>query len=101
MTMMKEKLSFLLELENIKSLNISKFFFRKKWMKCKNKYDWQLSCKVWLKSEEKFEKLEKVIGNKEYYIYKDIFKLIDSCRIVTTGPKGIIIEIDAEKIIIC
>ena len=41
-----------------------------------------------LKSEENFEKIEKVIENKEYYVYKEIFQLIDSCRIVTTGPKG-------------
>ena len=44
-----------------------------------------------LKSEENFEKIEKVIENKE------IFQLIDSCRIVTTGPKGVIIETDAKE----
>ena len=50
-----------------------------------------------LKSEENFEKIEKVIENKEYYVYKEIFQLIDSCRIVTTGPKGVIIETDAKE----
>ena len=50
-----------------------------------------------LKSEGNFEKIEKVIGNKEYYIDKEIFKLIDNCRIVKTGPKEIIIETDAEE----
>ena len=50
-----------------------------------------------LKSEENFEKIEKVIENKEYYVYKEILKLVDSCRIVTTGPKGVIIETDAKE----
>ena len=34
---------------------------------------------------------EKVIWNKEYFIYKEIFNLIENCRVIATGPKGIII----------
>ena len=40
--------------------------------------------------------MEKFIEKKEYSIYEEIFKLIESCRIITTDAKGIIIEIDAE-----
>ena len=95
---MKEKLSFSLEWESIKNLNTFKFVFRKK-MNENVKINSINNYFAWydLKSEENYKKLEKVIEKKEYFIYQEIFKLIESCKITTTGMKGIIIEIDVEE----
>ena len=48
-------------------------------------------------SEKDYKKLEKLLKKKEYFIYKEIFELLESCRIVESTLDRIIIEIDAEQ----
>ena len=45
-------------------------------------------------SEENFKKLDQVIEEKEYNIYKKVLYIIDNCRIVEEDSTGIIVEID-------
>ena len=45
-------------------------------------------------SEEDFKKLDQVIEEKEYNIYKKVLYIIDNCRIVEEDSMGIIVEID-------
>ena len=45
-------------------------------------------------SEENFKKLEQVIEEKEYNIYKKILYIIDNCKIVQEDLTRIIVEID-------
>ena len=47
--------------------------------------------------EENFNILKKVIQKKEYLIYKETFKWIETCRIIESKSRSIIIEIDAEN----
>ena len=44
--------------------------------------------------EQNFKKLEQVIEEKKYNIYKKILYIIDNCRIVEEDSTGIIVEID-------
>ena len=46
---------------------------------------------------ENFNKLAMVINQKEYYIYKEIFTLLENCRIVTENSYSITIEICSEE----
>ena len=48
-------------------------------------------------TEENFNILKKVIQKKEYLIYEEIFKLIETCRTIESKSRSIIIEIDAEN----
>ena len=47
-------------------------------------------------TEENFNILKKFIQKKEYLIYEEIFKLIETCRIIESKSRSVIIEIDAE-----
>ena len=49
------------------------------------------------KNSENFNKLAMVINQKEYVIYKEIFTLLENCRIVTENSHSIIIEICLEE----
>ena len=48
-------------------------------------------------TEENFNILKKVIQKKEYLIYQEIFKLMETCRIIELKSNSITIEIDAEN----
>ena len=48
-------------------------------------------------TEENFNTLKKVIQKKEYLIYQEIFKLMETCRIIELKSNSITIEIDAEN----
>ena len=48
-------------------------------------------------SKENFNILKKVIQKKEYSIYEEIFKLIETRRIIELKSRSIIIETDAEN----
>ena len=48
-------------------------------------------------NEENYNALKNVIRKKEGFIYEEIFKLIDTCRIIKSESKLIIIEIDTEN----
>ena len=48
-------------------------------------------------TEENFNILKKVIQKKEYLIYEEIFKLIETCRKIESKSRSIITEIDAEN----
>ena len=48
-------------------------------------------------TEENFNILKKVIQKKEYLIYEETFKWIETCRIIESKSRSIIIEIDAEN----
>ena len=48
-------------------------------------------------TEENFNILKKVIQKKEYLIYEETFKLIETCRTIESKSRSIIIEIDAEN----
>ena len=48
-------------------------------------------------TKENFDILKKVIQKKEYLIYLEIFKLIETCRIINSKSKSITIERDAEN----
>ena len=48
-------------------------------------------------SKENFNILKKVIKKKEYSIYEEIFKLIETRRIIELKSRSIIIETDAEN----
>ena len=45
-------------------------------------------------AEENFKKLEQVIKQRKFIIYKKILYMIDNCRIVEEDSSGINIEID-------
>ena len=45
-------------------------------------------------AEENFKKLEQVIEERKFIIYKKILYMIDNCRIVEEDSSGINIEID-------
>ena len=45
-------------------------------------------------TEENFKKLEEVIENREFIIYRKLLYIIDNCRIVEEESSGITIEID-------
>ena len=45
-------------------------------------------------TEENFKKLERVIGKRDFTVYKQIFYMIDNCQIVEEDSSGIIVEID-------
>ena len=47
--------------------------------------------------EENFNILKKVIQKKEYLIYDEIFKSIETCRIIEWKSRSIIIEINGEN----
>ena len=49
------------------------------------------------KNSENFNKLAMVINQKEYVIYKEIFTLLENCRIVTENSHSITIEICSEE----
>ena len=44
--------------------------------------------------EEDFKKLEEVIEERKFIIYRKILYMIDNCRIIEEDSSGIIIEID-------
>ena len=46
---------------------------------------------------ENFNKLANVINQKEYYIYKEIFTILENCKIVTEKLNSITIEICSEE----
>ena len=48
-------------------------------------------------TEENFNILKKVIQKKEYLIYQEIFKLMETWRIIELKSNSITIEIDAEN----
>ena len=48
-------------------------------------------------TEENFNILKKVIQKKECLIYQEIFKLMETCRIIELKSNSITIEIDAEN----
>ena len=48
-------------------------------------------------TEENFNILKKGIQKKEYLIYQEIFKLMETCRIIELKSNSITIEIDAEN----
>ena len=48
-------------------------------------------------TEENFNILKKFIQKKEYLIYEEIFKLTETCRIIESKSRSVIIEIDAEN----
>ena len=48
-------------------------------------------------TEENFNTLKKVIQKKEYLIYQEIFKLMETSRIIELKSNSITIEIDAEN----
>ena len=48
-------------------------------------------------TEENFNILKKVIQKKEYLIYQEMFKLMETCRIIELKSNSITIEIDAEN----
>ena len=48
-------------------------------------------------TEENFNILKKVIQKKEYLIYQEIFKLMETCRIIELKSNSTTIEIDAEN----
>ena len=49
------------------------------------------------KNSENFNKLAMVINQKEYVIYKEIFTLLEKCRIVTENSHSITIESCSEE----
>ena len=49
------------------------------------------------KNSENFNKLAMVINQREYVIYKEIFTLLENCRIVTENSHSITIEICSEE----
>ena len=49
---------------------------------------------------KKTNKLKKVMQKKEYSIYGEIFKFIETCRIIELRTRSIIIKIDEENNII-
>ena len=49
------------------------------------------------KNTENFNKLATVINQEEYVIYKEIFTLLENCRIVTENSHSVIIEICSEE----
>ena len=46
-------------------------------------------------TEENFKKLEEVIEERKFIIYRKILYMIDNCRIIEEDSSGIIIEIDS------
>ena len=48
-------------------------------------------------NEENFNKLAIVINQKEHFIYKEFFTLLENCRIVTENSHSITIEICSEE----
>ena len=48
-------------------------------------------------TEENFNILKKFIQKKEYLFYEEIFKLTETCRIIESKSRSVIIEIDAEN----
>ena len=48
-------------------------------------------------TKENFNILKKFIQKKEYLIYEEIFKLTETCRIIESKSRSVIIEIDAEN----
>ena len=49
------------------------------------------------KNTENFNKLATVINQEEYVIYKEIFTLLENCRIVTENSHSVTIEICSEE----
>ena len=49
------------------------------------------------KNSENFNKLTMVINQKEYVIYKEIFTLLENCRIATENSHSVTIEICSEE----
>ena len=49
------------------------------------------------KTEENFKKLEKVIEERKFIIYRKILYMIENCQIIEEDSTGIIIEIEVEK----
>ena len=45
-------------------------------------------------TEEKFKKLEEVIENREFIIYRKLLYIIDNCQIFEEDSSGIAVEID-------
>ena len=108
MTMMKmtARWNFFLELENTKKINSFLYFIEKmnsylnekinqinvEVNRIKN-YLWRYSSE---ENEENYNALKNVMCKKKRFIYEEIFKLVDTCRIIKSGSKLITIEIDTE-----
>ena len=48
-------------------------------------------------NEENFNAITKLIQKKERLIYEEIFKLIETCKIIISNSNSMLIEIDAEN----
>ena len=48
------------------------------------------------KNQENFEKISAVISQKDYYVYKEILKIVENCQIIHDDNTGLTIEIDLD-----
>ena len=48
-------------------------------------------------TEENFKRLEEVIEERKFIIYREVLYMIENCRIIEEGSTGIIIEIDLKE----
>ena len=76
---------------NEKINQINQIYEEVNWIK---NYLWKYGLE---ENEENYNALKNVIRKKEGFIYEEIFKLIDTCRIIKSESKLIIIEIDTEN----
>ena len=83
------------KVEKYKNLNICNFYLLENMNHVnRNKFHNYFYIYSIQETEENFKKLEEVIENREFIIYRKLLYIIDNCPIVEEDSSGITIEID-------
>ena len=49
-----------------------------------------------IRNQENFGKIGAVIDQKDYYVYREILKIVENCRIIHDDNTGLTVEIDLD-----